>query len=75
MSAVLDVVFDLSYFYLPPHHYHHPPPLLKEVKPGWNRSMSLTDKLCAALRMKWFHSLRFHMWPLFYQWAGIEKQE
>ena len=40
--------------------------LLKEVKPGWSCSMSLRDKLCAALRMKCFHSLCFHMRPLFY---------
>ena len=33
--------------------------------------MSVTDKLCAAL----IHSLHFHMWPLFYQWVGIEKEE
>ena len=25
--------------------------------------------------MKRFHSLHFHMWPLFYQWVGIEKEE
>ena len=33
--------------------------------------MSLTDNLCAAL----IHSLHFHMWPLFYQWVGIEEEQ
>ena len=50
-------------------------PLLKEVKPGWNCPVSITDKLCATLMMKWFHSLCFHVWPVVYQWVGIEKQE
>lgn len=69
MSPVLHVVLDLSVstcsliIILIP--------LLKEIKPEWYCSVSVTDKLCAAL----IHSLHFHMWPLFYQWVGIEKEE
>ena len=46
-------------------------PLLKEMKPECYCSVSLTDKLCAAL----IHSLHFHMWSLFYHWFGTEKEE
>jgi len=46
-------------------------PLLKEMKPECYCSVSLTDKLCAAL----IHSLHFHLWPLFYHWVGTEKEE
>ena len=69
MSPVLHVVLDLSCFYLRPHHNHHPP--LKEIKPECYCSVSLTDKLCAAL----IHSLHFLMWSLFYHWVGTEKEE
>lgn len=44
-------------------------PLFKRNQTRVVCSVSVTDKLCAAL-------IPLHyMWPLFYQWVGIEKEE